>query len=109
MSRPALSKTARKHFGSALQRRNRPDPEGESMSDNCLQDRVVVLTGGAGLLGRNYSRALSSAGAHVIVADIDQTRAHAVAKALPAVPGMAVSMDVTSPASIRQMVEQVNE
>jgi NAD(P)-dependent dehydrogenase (short-subunit alcohol dehydrogenase family) len=79
------------------------------MSDGCLQDRVVVLTGGAGLLGRNYSQALSSAGAHVIVADIDHTRANAVVEALPGVPGMAVSMDVTSPASIRQMVEKVNE
>src|SRR5215468_2608721 len=109
MSRPALLKTVRKRFGFALQRRNRPDPEGESMSDGCLQDRVVVLTGGAGLLGRNYSQALSSAGAHVIVADIDHTKANAVAKALPGVPGMAVSMDVTNPVSIRQMVDKVNE
>ena len=79
------------------------------MSDGCLQDRVVVLTGGAGLLGRNYSQALSSAGAHVIVADIDYTRANAVAEALPCALGMAVSMDVTNSASIRQMVEKVNE
>jgi NAD(P)-dependent dehydrogenase (short-subunit alcohol dehydrogenase family) len=79
------------------------------MSERCLQDRVVVLTGGAGLLGRNHSRALSCAGAHVIVADIDEARASAVVNTLQGAEGMAVSVDVTSPASIHRMVEQVNK
>ena len=78
------------------------------MSEPCLQDRVVVLTGGAGLLGRNHSQALSAAGAHVIVADIDEARANAVVHAL-STQGMAMSVDVTSPSSVRRMVERVKE
>jgi NAD(P)-dependent dehydrogenase (short-subunit alcohol dehydrogenase family) len=77
------------------------------MSDRPLQDRVVVLTGGAGLLGRNHSRTLACAGAHVIVADIDEAAADAVVSSLNCAEGMAVSMDVTNPASIRRMVEKV--
>lgn len=79
------------------------------MSERPLQGRVVVLTGGAGLLGRNHSQALSCAGAHVIVADIDETAAHAVVGNLHGAEGMAVSMNVTNPASVRQMVEKVTE
>src|SRR5262245_53723308 len=77
------------------------------MSDRCLQDRVVVLTGGAGLLGRNYSRTLSSAGAVVIVADIDEAGAAEVVDALPGSDAMAVRVDVTDPCSVRSMVEQI--
>jgi 2-deoxy-D-gluconate 3-dehydrogenase len=79
------------------------------MSKRPLQGRVVVLTGGAGLLGRNHSQALSCAGAHVIVADIDEAAAHAVVSELRGVEGMAASLDVTNPTSIRQMVEKVKE
>jgi NAD(P)-dependent dehydrogenase (short-subunit alcohol dehydrogenase family) len=79
------------------------------MSERPLQDRVVVLTGGGGLLGRNHSRALSCAGAHVVVADIDEDAANHVVSELHDAEGMAVSMDITNPASIRQMVERVKQ
>jgi len=79
------------------------------MSERPLQDRVVLLTGGAGLLGRNHSQALSCAGAHVIVADIDEGAADAVVSKLHGAEGMAIHVDITDPASIRQMVERVKE
>ena len=40
-----------------------------------LADRVVILTGGAGLLGRHHVAALRRAGAHVVVADRDEVGA----------------------------------
>jgi NAD(P)-dependent dehydrogenase (short-subunit alcohol dehydrogenase family) len=38
-----------------------------------LDGKVVVVTGGAGILGRGYCRALAQRGADVVVADIDQS------------------------------------
>jgi len=66
----------------------------------------VLLTGGAGLLGRNHSRALSDAGAKVIVADINEDGAKRVAAELPN-GAMAIAVDVTEPASVRSMVQRV--
>lgn len=71
-----------------------------------LRHRVFILTGGAGLLGREYARALSQAGAHVVVADIDETAAREVVAHLPAAEGLAVATDVTQPASVHAMVRQ---
>ena len=48
------------------------------MSDVCkfdMRGQVVIVTGGAGLLGREYVKALAEANAGVIVADIDGARA----------------------------------
>ena len=41
-----------------------------------VRGRVIVLTGGAGLLGAAYSHALSLAGAHVVVVDVDLSLIH---------------------------------
>lgn len=37
-----------------------------------LADRAVIVTGGGGLLGREYGRALVDAGAQVVLADLDE-------------------------------------
>ena len=77
------------------------------MSEGLLEGRVVVLTGGAGLLGRNYLKALSAAGATVIVADINASAAAAAVEALPGCGAMPIRVDVADPDSVRGMVQQV--
>lgn len=67
-----------------------------------LDDRVVVVTGGAGLLGRAFVRAIADAGGTAVVADVDLAAAEAVAAAVPATAGraLAVGMDITNADSV---------
>src|SRR5690606_39744297 len=72
-------------------------------SDVCSSDlRVVAVTGGAGMLGTVYARALAAAGAHVVVADIDGDAAAELAAAVTRESGvraLGVRVDVTDKAS----------
>jgi NAD(P)-dependent dehydrogenase (short-subunit alcohol dehydrogenase family) len=63
-----------------------------------LTDKVALITGGASGIGAATARRLSSAGAGVIVADLNEAAAQALAAELPG--AKAVAMDVTSSASI---------
>lgn len=67
-----------------------------------LAGRVIVVTGGAGLLGRAFTRAITDAGGTAIVADVDLAAAQAVAAACPAPAGRALAqaMDITSAESV---------
>jgi len=47
-----------------------------------LTGRVAVITGGAGLLGRQHAAALASAGASIVLADISADQAQAAAREL---------------------------
>jgi len=59
-----------------------------------LKDKVAIVTGGGIGLGRAYCKALAAEGARVVVADIADDAARAVAKE---VDGVAVHVDVTAP------------
>jgi NAD(P)-dependent dehydrogenase (short-subunit alcohol dehydrogenase family) len=74
-----------------------------------LDDRVIVLTGGAGLLGTRYARALLEHGAQVIVADLDGTAAAALQRELDSPRVISVEVDVSRPASVQAMVGRVRE
>jgi 2-deoxy-D-gluconate 3-dehydrogenase len=68
--------------------------------------RAVIVTGGAGLLGQEYCRALVEAGASVVVADIDGRRAESVAANLRGKnrTAVGVAVDVADEASVAELV-----
>ena len=76
-----------------------------------LSGRTAIVTGGAGLLGTQFSRTLGAAGAAVLVADVSQEPADAVAEELRAAGAKAAGMvvDVTDPASMQAMLANAVE
>jgi len=70
-----------------------------------LTGRVVIITGGAGLLGEQYALALSRSGAHVVVADVKGEAAERVASAVEGAKAISLEVDVTDPAAAIRMVE----
>jgi 2-deoxy-D-gluconate 3-dehydrogenase len=72
-----------------------------------LDRRVAVLTGGAGLLGREFSRTLAEAGAQVVIADRDRPASEALADELNrrGLTALGVETDVTRPDSVNRMVK----
>ena len=73
-----------------------------------VQDRVVIVTGGAGGIGAAACRAVAAEGAKVVVADLDASAAQAVADAIVASGGSAVSVgvDVTDRAQVQAMIQK---
>jgi NAD(P)-dependent dehydrogenase (short-subunit alcohol dehydrogenase family) len=73
-----------------------------------LTGRVAIVTGGPGLLGKEFCRTLAEAGASVVVADINADGVNATATAL--IKGgfhcLGVSTDVTQPESVHNLVEE---
>ena len=74
-----------------------------------LQDRVAIITGGAGLLGQQYAVALGQAGAHAIVADMNSEEANQLATRvtnLTGVKAVGIETDISNKQSVEEMVEQ---
>ena len=65
-----------------------------------FKDRVAVVTGGAGGIGAATCRRLAAEGAHVVVVDVSDDAAGALADELG---GLAVLADVTSPEDNERM------
>jgi len=76
-----------------------------------LSERVAIVTGGAGLLGRQFSHTLAEAGASIVVVDIDKDAADAVVASLINNGSQAISVcaDITNPKSVHNMVSTVLE
>ena len=74
-----------------------------------LKDRVALVTGGAGLLGRQFCLTLAQAGAKVYVSDLDGQAAQAVAGEISAQAhgAMGIRLDVTDPDSVNSVIAQI--
>ncbi|RQP21619.1 oxidoreductase [Piscinibacter terrae] len=77
-----------------------------------LAGKVVVLVGGAGLLGRSLAQACAEQGASVVIADLDGSRAAtACEQILPHLHGgsaHAESVDITSKESLQALIARVS-
>lgn len=75
-----------------------------------LTGRVAVITGGAGLLGRQHGAVIAEAGGHAVIADIDGERATQAALEVTEASGvdaMGFRTDVTSKSDVEAMVAAV--
>jgi len=76
-----------------------------------LKDRVVIVTGAGQGIGRLFAKAFARAGARAVIAEINEQRAEAVAEEILAFDGqvLAVTTDVSDPASVEEMVTVVED
>ena len=80
--------------------------------DFSLQDRVAIVTGGAGLLGVRHGEAIAAAGGVPVLADIRAADAEARAAELAAafgVPALGLSCDITRQESVEALLQTVVE
>ena len=69
-----------------------------------LKDKVAVVTGGGGVLGSEFAKALALAGAKVAIVNRSEDKAQRVADAITAAGGtaLAVACDVLSPEAVEK-------
>lgn len=77
-----------------------------------LSDRVVVVTGGAGILGRHFCAALADHGAHVAVVDCEERAVRILATELSEIYDVQCSghvLDVANSAAIAPLADAVED
>ena len=75
-----------------------------------LNEKVIVVTGGAGLLGRRFCVAVAGQGGLAIAADVDRDAAERVAEEITASGGWAeaATLDITDTASVDGLIAAVD-
>ncbi len=71
-----------------------------------LKDKVAIVTGACGLLGTKHCGALAAAGAHVVVADLEEVAARRVAAGVGE-GHLGIGLDVTEPASLQAARQRI--
>jgi NAD(P)-dependent dehydrogenase (short-subunit alcohol dehydrogenase family) len=75
-----------------------------------LKNKVILVTGGAGLLGRDFCFEISKQGGLAIVSDINLASAEMVVDGIKEIGGKAeaVVMDITNADSVAAVIEQIS-
>jgi len=71
-----------------------------------LKGRIAVVTGALGLIGKNHCKALSEAGASVVVCDLDEVKCKKFASSL-AENSLGVKVDITNKESILNLKDEI--
>ncbi len=78
-----------------------------------LKGKVIVVTGGAGLIGQEFVKSIIEQGGIAVIADIDERHGHEVTKAiqkdLNSKNVFFVKLDITSKISIQKCIDYVHE
>lgn len=69
-----------------------------------LKDKVVLITGGYGLLGSQFAKTISKAGGNVVIAGRNLERAEKLALEID---GMAIEVDISKKGSVELSVEKI--
>jgi NAD(P)-dependent dehydrogenase (short-subunit alcohol dehydrogenase family) len=75
-----------------------------------LTERVAIITGGAGLLGRQHAAAIAGRGGYVVLADVLAEAADRAAAELSestGLPAIGVGVDITNKSEVERMVATV--
>ena len=75
-----------------------------------VNDKVIIITGGAGYLGSQYAEGLSQHGANIVIADTNFKECKKIVSTLEAnydVKPLAVQLDITKPDSIKKMITKI--
>lgn len=77
-----------------------------------LKGKVVIITGGAGMLGSQYAEILSDAGANVVIVDIIRDACESLAKRITErhnIEAIGIEADISNEESVSEMVRIIKE
>ena len=70
-----------------------------------LKDKVAIITGALGLIGKNHCFALSEAGANIVVCDLDELKCQEFAKSLTT-KSIGIGVNITNKSSIENLKDK---